>query len=501
MYHNEELHLPTISLFQIYNVRIRFNFPQHYFLASAMVLDTAAPPLARPQSSKSTSTGKPLKKEAERKSSERNGIRPQGNISAVQREAPLRTISQTSAKLSCELVNRSSAPGTSLVSNGQCSWMRRSESSFSVNSAGSSRSRAKIRNATSLPHIARHIPQEPPPAKSPCLLVALRPMNVDKEKETFFKSNYTYNPQFEYSEPLSSSITSKYSVASDRFIEQAVRIMQSVVKMYGSYENFEEATGGAMLSKSKIWTCIRSYMRKEGCSGEVVVRLSDDLLSQAVMMVENCRPTLTINLAGARQHWLEGMLRHEIGTHYIRGVNNSHQPWHSAAGRKQYGLKPANPTEEGLASLNSVLYRKYPFLWRAALLYYTVFQASQMSFSQLFEDIAKFVMDPNTRWEYCVRAKRGQTDTSKTGCFSKDQVYLDGVLMLLRYRKTIDFKMLAALGKVSFEDVEHLKKCAILQNTRIPHFMRDQARYLEQLHHITAVNGLTDEELLRLIPK
>lgn len=47
---------------------------------------------------------------------------------------------------------------------------------------------------------------------------------------------------------------------------------------------------------------------------QVVVRLSDELLSQAVMMVESCRPTLTINLAGARQHWLEGMLRHEIGT-------------------------------------------------------------------------------------------------------------------------------------------------------------------------------------------
>lgn len=48
---------------------------------------------------------------------------------------------------------------------------------------------------------------------------------------------------------------------------------------------------------------------------QVVVRLSDELLSQAVMVVESCRPTLTINLAGARQHWLEGMLRHEIGNH------------------------------------------------------------------------------------------------------------------------------------------------------------------------------------------
>lgn len=50
---------------------------------------------------------------------------------------------------------------------------------------------------------------------------------------------------------------------------------------------------------------------------QVVVRLSDELLSQAVMVVESCRPTLTINLAGARQHWLEGMLRHEIGNDHL----------------------------------------------------------------------------------------------------------------------------------------------------------------------------------------
>lgn len=61
-------------------------------------------------------------------------------------------------------------------------------------------------------------------------------------------------------------------------------------------------------------SCIHSAVLVNGaCYWQVVVSLSDELLSQAVMMVESCRPTLTINLSGARQHWLEGMLRHEIG--------------------------------------------------------------------------------------------------------------------------------------------------------------------------------------------
>lgn len=105
------------------------------------------------------------------------------------------------------------------------------------------------------------------------------------------------------------------------------------------------------------------------------------------------------------------------GTHYFRSINNLQQAWSSGGGRKRLSLKPVNPTEEGLASIHSVLFRKDPTLWRAALLYYTVYQASRMSFSQLFHKLGHFVQDPNTRWDYCVRAKRGQSDTARPGTY------------------------------------------------------------------------------------
>ncbi|KAM8985105.1 microtubule-associated tyrosine carboxypeptidase 1-like isoform 1-T1 [Guaruba guarouba] len=391
--------------------------------------------------------------------------------------------------------------------------------------------RGGLRAAASLPHIARGRGEEGGGRRSPCLLVALRPCNVEAERERFFRASFAYDPQFEYAEPVPAAVLDKYAVASDRFVAQAIRIIRAVLEKYGTYESFEVATGGRLLSKCQIWSVIRKYMQKEGCVGEncsgvagaqrspygfrgascqlaaekaltplVVVQLTDDLLSQAVMMVEDSRPTLAINLAGARQHWLEGMLRHEIGTHYIRGVNNTRQPWHSSEGRKQYSLKPANPTEEGLASLHSVLFRKQPFLWRAALLYYTIERASRLSFSALFQDLEQYVQDAGIRWEYCVRAKRGQTDTSQPGCFSKDQVYLDGILRILRHRQTIDFPLLAALGKVSYEDVNRLKKFGVLEKARIPHFMQDLERYMKQLDHIVTTNCLNEEELEQLLP-
>ncbi|XP_053127113.1 microtubule-associated tyrosine carboxypeptidase 1 isoform X2 [Hemicordylus capensis] len=382
---------------------------------------------------------------------------------------------------------------------GPCGWMRRSESICAVNRRD--RARGQIRSATSLPHIAKAKAEGAGSGrKSPCLLVALRPVNVEEEREKFFQAPYAYNPQFEYGEPVPETVLEKYKDASDQFIYQAIGIMNAVLEKYGTYENFEATNGGKLLSKCQIWSIIRKYMQKERCSGEVVVQLTEDLLSQAVMMVENSRPTLAINLSGARQFWLEGMLRHEIGTHYLRGVNNAHQPWHSPEGRKQHGLSPVNPTEEGLASLHSVLFRKQPFLWRAALLYYTVVQASGMSFCELFHDLERYVKDAGVRWEYCVRAKRGQVDTSRPGCFSKDQVYLDGILRILRHRQTIDFPLLVALGKVSYEDMDHLKEFGVLQKARIPHFMLDLERYMQQLNHIVATNRLTDKELELLLP-
>ncbi|CAI9616544.1 unnamed protein product [Staurois parvus] len=383
---------------------------------------------------------------------------------------------------------------------GTCSWMRRSESTCTINSSGSPRGR--IRSSGSLPSISRATTANRTLKKSSCLLIALRPTNVAQERDKFFLSNYTHNPQFQYEEPVPVSVVEKYSEASDQFLVQALRILNAVISKYGNYENFESITGGKLLSKSQIWSCFRRYMQKEGCSGEVVVQLTEDLLSQAVMTTENSRPTLTINLLGARQHWLEGVLRHEIGTHYLRGVNDAQQPWHGSEGRKQFGLKPANPTEEGLASLHSVLFRKKnPYLWRAALLYYTVSRAATCSFSELFQDLQQFVEDPAVRWEYCVRAKRGQGDTAQPGCFSKDQVYLDGIIRILRHRRSIDFRLLTSLGRVSFEDAEGLQRFAELDNACLPHFMQDMERYHQQLHHIMETNQFSDEELQMLLPE
>ncbi|XP_078731964.1 putative tyrosine carboxypeptidase MATCAP2 isoform X1 [Lampetra fluviatilis] len=337
-------------------------------------------------------------------------------------------------------------------------------------------------------------------ARPPCLLAAIKPRNVQRERGRFVRAGFAYNPRFEYANPADPVLLARYAVPSNCFLPQAVSILERTLSRYGSYEHFEQDMGGDVLSPRRIWAHVRTYMEKEGCLGEVVVSLHDDLLSRASMTVQNGRPTLCINTAAAREHWLEGMLQHEIGTHFLRGLNGARQPWGRPSGRRRFALRPANPTEEGLASVHSVLHRRDPLLWRAALLYYAVSRAAHLSFSALFAELGRFVRDPSTRWEYCLRAKRGQEDTSVPGCFNKDQVYLTGVLAILRHRRSIDFQMLYTLGKVSIEDVERLRPLATAEKTRLPHFLRNPESYQRELDRIISANGLSDSELLELMP-
>uniref|UniRef100_A0A2K5P440 KIAA0895 like n=1 Tax=Cercocebus atys TaxID=9531 RepID=A0A2K5P440_CERAT len=383
---------------------------------------------------------------------------------------------------------------------GHCGHMRRSESTYSVNTTGrrahgtlgwplpgwgQNPGGRTLWPAASLPHVAKtQRDADHSASKSPCMLVALWPTNTDRERDNYFQSHYTYNSPFEYQEPMPTPVLEKYC----EFIHQAVGITELF---------WRSCHREAAALKCQIWSIVRKDMRKKGCVEETVAQLSEDLLSQAVMTVDNSRPTLAINLTGARQYWLEGMLRHEIDIHYLRGVNDARQPWHNAWGRLRYGLRP----------LHSVLFRQRLFLRCAVLLRYptpsfcyTLRRALRTSFRQLGQDVARYVQDADVRREHCVRAQRGQTESSLPGCFRQGQVYLDGIVSILRHRQTIDFPLLTSLGKGSCEYVDHLRPHGVLDNTWVPHFMQNLAPYRQQLEHIMATNRLDEAELGRLLP-
>lgn len=74
---------------------------------------------------------------------------------------------------------------------------------------------------TKLPSLQKAaITREVENAKKLCILSAIKPFNVEREKAKFFKSDFNYNPQFEYNNPISSLILARHNNASDRFLTQ-----------------------------------------------------------------------------------------------------------------------------------------------------------------------------------------------------------------------------------------------------------------------------------------
>lgn len=67
-------------------------------------------------------------------------------------------------------------------------------------------------------------------AKKLCILTAIKPFNVEKEKAKFFKSDFNYNPQFEYSNPVSPLVLARHNNASDHFLTQVKCVFDSLVR-------------------------------------------------------------------------------------------------------------------------------------------------------------------------------------------------------------------------------------------------------------------------------
>jgi hypothetical protein len=116
-------------------------------------------------------------------------------------------------------------------------------------------------------------------------------------------------------------------------------------------------------------------------------------------------------------------------------------------------------------------------------------KASELSFSQLFKDLEKYVDDPRTRYKYVLRVKRGLTDTSQPGGLYKDQVYLEGALQLLEHRKDIDWHGFYS-AKLNLEDLKRPRLMNKLKkdNIVLPKFVECQEDYVKCLDTIAKHN-------------
>ena len=162
--------------------------------------------------------------------------------------------------------------------------------------------------------------------------------------------------------------------------------------------------------------------------------------------------------------------------------------------KDKYDIPTWIQTEEGLAWINqywehALNMKKKPYFYRAALNYYAAYQAGIMSFVDLYKDLEQYIDDPNRRWNFTLRVKRGISDTSVPGGLYKDQVYLEGAVKILKERRNINFHALIS-GKISLEDLSRpfLMKIIKLENLIIPPFMKDMKKFMKGLDRLAKIN-------------
>jgi len=322
------------------------------------------------------------------------------------------------------------------------------------------------------------------------LLSHLKPTNL-KEENTKFLLNPKYNPQFVYKvlsfdphnlfsrlkrieypdtpigqlwKKKADEITRKIRLlearGTDEFMERSIELYGAPdARLYG--EALKEVTfmpkefpsAGKLHNTKEAQKVFEKAIEDYGLKGWRV-KIKDDLVSDAVAGKEN---TIFIrNGAVFSADRLAGTIAHELETHAFTAMNGALQPYKIF----QRGLADYLTTEEGLAVYNqeqtesSATIKKY---WPASSVI-GIKEAMEGSFVDIYMKIVELGFGAERAWRVALKAKRGLTDTSKAGAFTKDFVYYKGYKMILKFVKEGgDLKDLY-YGKTNIEDLDIVKK-------------------------------------------
>lgn len=323
-------------------------------------------------------------------------------------------------------------------------------------------------------------------------LQELIPLNYLSEKAKFYQMNLKYNPQFIYS---FEKLKWPYKRPHVQLLKSAKAILEATIQKYGN-DSVYYSQFGRVITQEETCKYFDEYIATLNLTDKLTYIFTENTIAPtSVIHDENGTAKIIVSLPIMYQEKrVLDVLNHEVGTHFLRKHNEKVQVFYRE--RAKYGLKSYLCIEEGLASLNTVYEQaadnnKIPFLYQAALHYYSSYLGSIMGFEEMHSTLKKYISDPERLWKQCVRIKRGLKDTTKKGGMFKDQVYLRGALDLLKNRSKIDFVALHA-GKLNLKDYFRLMKSNEIKyednELLLPYFLRDITKYKKALDRIAEAN-------------
>jgi len=333
----------------------------------------------------------------------------------------------------------------------------------------------------------------------------LTPTNIDAERKRFFKDT-DYNPQFTYPNPhadlnkirhmlveiepddsvvgrILKGIRDKYLLDIELLESRGTDQFQHISKKtHGRPERELVAQAKKLIylkvkpesieySTQEILSRLRMAFVKYGVNWQVEEK---SMIATAAVKISK-RKLLIKKNSRFSHSFLKRIIVHEIGTHIVRAENGRSQPYKFFA----RGLPGYLKTEEGLAvyneEINDCLNNYVLKIYAGRVL--AIDKALKSSFSDTYRMLRKY-FTRNTAWRITLRAKRGLSDTSKPGAFTKDLAYLNGYLSIKEYVKNNGDLTKLYYGKIGLQHIELMQKIPHLVNPRLLPMLR-YANYMK----------------------
>ena len=232
-----------------------------------------------------------------------------------------------------------------------------------------------------------------------------------------------------------------YSRPPPSLVEQAYSILKKTLPCEQENKRIT-----ARLAKKMM----EEYLSKQGISDWSVVL--NGAMSADCMVQKARREIVLSSRASFSDSSLRRLQVHEIGTHVARWRRGKQMPY----GVFARGLPGYLATEEGLAAH---MEKEHGCFDTNRLRIYAgrvvaVHTALTSSFSRVFKELTALGFDNKQAYKMAQRAKRGLSDTSLQGGFTKDHVYLLGIELVDEFiRAGGDVNYLMGFGKIGVEDV------------------------------------------------
>lgn len=339
------------------------------------------------------------------------------------------------------------------------------------------------------------------------------PTNLDIEKKKFFNSD-TYNPQFQYrivknvnrevlkklsvveeisdvdprisdfyielirskkeandlmyavgdNEVVTEISTNRYGKPSIKLFRNACRVLRGKVDIYNIAKKV--GVGGEILEYNDIEKIFGIVFKELSLDGWAVDK-SMNIAKNGVKVGIKTKKILVDPNIERSKFKLKKTIIHEVGTHVLRAENGLRSGFEALS-------KPNLPSyldvEEGLATWNenNLGLLTEDWLKKKAALVYALYIGEDMSFRQLYNCMLG-VLPKYASFDVVYRVKRGLSDTSYGGLYTKDIAYFRGFRKVLsKLEKDISLYELLYSGKIGFEQCEWVREGLIPKAKNIP---------------------------------